>query len=346
MLKKLLLIIGLTLNTGLVEPNEPLKTSAFLSNPDSFYLLEETRILVSDPTAEFPLYILDIEDDRILYKVRNGRGPGELGNAYHTITFLNNNKIAVFDREQLRMNLYDYELTFLNSVELVNENLFQAGILSNKSAFIMPSSHDAFHIHSYDKNKSRISRDPDLKIGHADTESLKGLENFLLKQDVHFASDPSSGELFVSFRYSSLIMKIDESGTVFENLEPTNYSFPEAEPREGRIYSLPEIDVYPVGALDIEFDKNYIYVLYSGEKMSSGLLSRFRNPDSIVEQITHSKLVNIYDRHSGKFIDQMILPKEAKKFKLNENHLFIYKTLDENAPTLYKYSISLLMENQ
>jgi len=147
-------------------------------------------------------------------------------------------------------------------------------------------------------------------------------------------------ELYLAFRYSSLLLKIDRDGIVFETLGPENYTFPEITPRDGGVYSLPPLDEYPVGALDIDVDENHVYVLYSGKKMDGGFLSRFRSPESAVEKITHSDRVFIYNRVTGDFVREITLPLAVNKFKVAGPKVYLYRTIDESYPSLYTFEKS------
>lgn len=324
--------------------DELFSASSFLANPENFIPVNGTQIIVSDPVADYPVYILDIEKDEIIHKIRFGRGPGELGRMYKTITFLNDDIISVYDRQNLRLLTYDMNLNFIEELEPDRTfgNSMQAGFLSPDQFFTVPTENSLLELYSFDKPNSEFENEPVFELEHNESPYTEALDNFLLKQDIYFFNDPIQKELYLAFKYSSLLIKIDETGVVFINSEPDNYLFPESEPRMGRIYALPEIDVYPVGALDITGCENYIYLLYSGQKMSTGLISRFRNPDSIVEEISHSDIVHLYSRETGEFIDTLQLPQKANKFKVHGDLIYLYRTLKEDYPVLNAYSKSVL----
>jgi len=112
-------------------------------------MIGDDRILVDDPTAPYPLYVVDIPSGEIVYKARKGNGPGELGWMYKTITFPADDIIAVYDRAQLRMHLFDQQLNFIETVNThhFSESLMQAGYFDSEFLFTIPSREDFLNVY-------------------------------------------------------------------------------------------------------------------------------------------------------------------------------------------------------
>jgi hypothetical protein len=121
-----------------------LSVDSFLNNPNNVFVLDEHTLLVDDPGAPYPLYQIDLRTGEITNRIRNGQGPGELGQMYKTITFPDDESIAVFDREQMLLHLYDRDLQHIRteSGSFFRENPMQAGLLSSGHAFAIPSDSD------------------------------------------------------------------------------------------------------------------------------------------------------------------------------------------------------------
>jgi hypothetical protein len=168
-----------------------------------------------------------------------------------------------------------------------------------------------------------------------DDEKFSSLENFLLKQDVHFTQ--FDGTIYITFGYSSLLMAVGEEGLRYATLGPENYPFPEPEdPGSGR-FVLPAIDEYPVGALDIDADEEYVYILYSGQKIEVDRISEFSGPDAYIEEIRNSRRVMKFHREDGSFAGEKELPRSASVLKVKGDRIFLYTTKGEDFPTLYVY---------
>lgn len=318
--------------------------SEHLINPENFYVLSEDIILFNDPgNREYPLYLIDIHSGNVLNEIRGGRGPGELGGMYKTVTFTENGEIGVFDRELFRMNMYDEELNFIRDIRLrsFNKNIMQAGFLSSNVFFIVPSSDNFIEYYGMEEYPPDASNNL-LSIKHESSDFFLPLQNFLLKQDFHFSQDDN--ELYTAFEYSSLLLKLNKEGIVFDRIEPDFHLFPDEKPESGGVYSLPDVADYPVCALDLDVDDKYVYVLYSGEKLSANFFSEIFNPDKEIEKIVHSDKINVYDKKTGKYTGSYRIPVQAKSFKITEKHLYALSTLENGHPTLYKYKKNILSD--
>ena len=331
-----LLLVFHTIALAQAQNDDPLfKREIVASDINDIIAIGEDTLLINDPiNSESPFFSYDLVSNSIINTISNGRGPGEIGERYKTVTMLNDTIISIFDKQLFRNQLFNKELELIETIQYNGEikNAMQAGPI-NDSTYLTVPFENVFEI--YDADDAVITSK--LKtIPYSEETATSALRNFLLKQYIHVRSDGEA--MYCAFEYSSLILKVNRDGIVFHTLEPANYLLPYEEPEGGRIYSIPESNDYPVGALDIEVDSSYIYVLYSGKKITGNLFKRLFNIDVEIEKIEHTDKVHIYDKTDGTYLNTVQLPVSAMKFDLTDQHIYLVRTLGEPSVMLYKYA--------
>ena len=190
----------------------------------------------------------------------------------------------------------------------------------------------------------KIESTPFLTFKNSDSEHLKSLDNFLLKQDVHIKQYNES--LFFSFDYGSLIFSLDKNGVKFEVFDPQKFPFPDLKPESGGIYSLPDVANYPVCNLDIDIVDDLIFVLNKGEKADKfKIIKKIFSSGSILEELKHSDTIFVFNSISGEFIEELKLPMKVSKIEIINNDMYMLSSYKEEAK-LYKLTLSDLMDYQ
>lgn len=346
----LYLVIFLTLSVNvnkLLGQNQDriISYSEYLKAPTDIHILSEDTLLVYDPAnSDYHVYILDLKNESIVSKIRTGRGPGELlGKMYKTIMHAPGNKISIYDRGLMRTNIYDQDLDFIKTLKFgISAKRFMHTGFINDSTFFGVHPNDEF-ITAYNLTQiiESVDSSPQWTIRNDENKYTAPLSNFLLKQDLVFEQGENS--LYIAFKYSSLLMKINEKGVAYYTNGPDAHPLPDEQPEDGGVYSLPDIGKYPICTLDVDVQGDHVYVLYSGKKISDkNLFSRMFNRYEAVESIKHSDQLLKYDKTSGRYIESIQLPHEVKRVEIIDNFIYLMGYVSEDTPTIYKYPISIL----
>lgn len=321
-----------------------------LYDPDDMIVTDSGSIIIYDLAAdEFPLISYSIKQKEIIGSVLWGRGPGKIGGTlYKTITKGPRGTVSVFDRNNARINIYSYDLTLQETLSLsfLKGNPMQAGFINDSTFFAIPIEEDFIRLHkvTQEDGKINVENSAYLIIKNNDSEYLKPLDNFLLKQGVFFKQ--SNESLFMAFEYSSLILSLDSNGIKYDAFGPQKLLFPDEKSESGMVYALPDVSDYPVCNLDIDVLDDIIFVLKKGEKVSkSNIFKKVFSPGKIIEELEHSDTILLFNASTGAFIEELKLPMKVSKIEIVDGKMYMLSAYKQDAK-LYELSISDLMEYQ
>ncbi|WP_018128004.1 BF3164 family lipoprotein [Balneola vulgaris] len=314
------------------------EASESLFNPNHIVVLEEDRILVNDPVDNvYPIRSINFTLDEEVAHLREGRGPGEVSPMfYKRFTKFSNGDLLIWDAGLSRIGVFTANLTHKRDLtwNTFEAKIYQAALINDSTLVTIDYSEN--FLKAWRINKTGFS-ESDLLWQHSLSKSpeLKALSNPLMLQTLLFAND---GErLLIAFKYSSLIINVTEAGVHYLTDGPEGIPIPNPQIKGG--FSLPDINIHPVGAIDISVGEDYIYVVFSGRIVSKSELQEYASDiDLLLEQVEHANRLWVFDKSNGDFVKEVNLPKSAKSFQIIGRKAYLLNTL-EDYPKITKYQL-------
>lgn len=332
-------ILLLTITKNEWEATGKIENSIY--NPYDFWVLGDDLLLVNDlGFKSSPIGLINFKEDDIVSNLRTGQGPGEVTSTfYKRVTKYTNGDFLLWDAGSNRIMRYNDSLQYITDIRAsgFGRRFIQAGLINDSTLLTMENSPNflsAWRIKDNTINESEML----WSISIDEYEELTALKNFVLMQTIYFGN--YDGALYLTFEFSSLLIAIDENGVKYIQKEPENIPLPVHDEKSGG-YGLPIMGKHPEGARDIALDDNYVYITFSGKKISRWEQMRYAfNFEELIEKIKHSQRLLIFDRETGNFVKEIELPKTAMKFKIFGNSAYLLNTIDD-VPSIYKYSFNL-----
>ncbi|WP_018126246.1 hypothetical protein [Balneola vulgaris] len=308
-------------------------------DPENIWIINESEILVNDHGFKSsPISLIDFNSDTLISTLRKGRGPGEVTSTfYKRVTAFSNGDLLLWDAGANRIMKYTKRLDYITDLRFDGKGrkFFQVGLINDSTLFTMQNSSNFISAWRIEDN-GILNRNELWSISIDEYEELAPLKNFILQQTLYLTN--YDGVLYLAFEFSSLLVAIDENGIKYFQDGPDNIPLPMNED-EGGIYSLPVMGKHPEGARDISVNKDHVYITFSGETISKWEQIKYTfNFDELIEKISHSKRLLIFDRETGNFIDEIELPRAAMKLKIVGNSAFLLNSIDD-VPRIYKYTL-------
>lgn len=162
------------------------------------------------------------------------------------------------------------------------------------------------------------------------------------------------GEVVTAFDYASYIVRIDTEGVQVVDGAPEQIAFPvEPDLPDEPWIRIPDW-FNPRGTLDVACNNNFIYALFSGDKVSrsrvkalelSGRLTATKRAE-LRAQIEQSDRLHVYDRDDGAFLYEVQLPVKARQLTATEDHLYLLVHREENVEILqYSWATNPVTKN-
>ncbi len=304
---------------------------------DKFWILNSDEIIVNDRAIrESPIRRISFAEDNVINSLRSGRGPGEVSPIFYKgFTKFGNGNLLLWDAGLNRITRYSDELELIADVRVeIPEKMYQA-LLVNDSTLVTLTFSDHF-LKAWRFNGNRIGKEDLLWQKSAeDVPELFSLESFVMQQTVYYSN--LDGVLYFAFEFSSLLVAIDEEGVKYISDGPDQIPIP--SPYENGINVLPDVAEDFAGARDISVDDKYVYVVFSGKKVSQQQLKSYASKiDELLEVIEHAERLWIFDKHTGEFIREVKLPIAAKKMQVGEGYAYLLNTI-EKVPRVIKYEL-------
>lgn len=315
-----------------------LKNSIY--NPQDFWVFDKDLILVNDIGIKTsPVGLIDFKRDSLVSSLRAGRGPGEVTSTfYKRVTKYSNGDFLLWDAGSNRIMKYNDSLGYITDIRSFGKGkrFYQAGLINDSTLFTIENSQNflsAWRI----KDDGTFGDEKLWSITFEDYKDLSPLKNFVLMQTLFYTN--FNGVLYIAFEFSSHVIAIDEKGVKYIQDGPDNIPLPTQDEKSG-VYGLPVMGKHPEGARDITVDNNYIYITFSGKKISKWEQMKYTfNFEELIEKVKHSRRLLFYDRESGNYLGEVELPESAMKFKISGSSAYLLSSV-KGMPTIYKYELN------
>lgn len=357
--KKIILIVILFLYCGEVygQSNDPLDAWEHVATYDGFVAPDKIRLPASENSPVLALLLdsqaldqmvaeLRLDDKSIVGQaIRSGDGPGEVSGRGLGMSLFSDGGVLVWDGGAREASVYDRQLQFEGQVRGVEHTSRGRTLLVNDSTMAVivhtpgPELINLYRLHR-ESGAVRIEDEPVTSIQTTDDALLADSEleeNIMLRQGTHRRV---GDQLFFALNYSSIVLSISEDGLEWATADPENHSLPVYDFRDDGWVMAPAAEDFPQGTLDVAADESYLYVLYSGQQAErpGGLFSRFTTGDieAEVERIRHSDRLFIFERDSGAYLEEIILPVRAKAMDVSNEYIGLI-TDERESPTIEIY---------
>ncbi|MEM9884407.1 MAG: BF3164 family lipoprotein [Bacteroidota bacterium] len=302
------------------------KSDIFFSNMIEMKF-KDSLLFVNDPTENFNMKVCDFRDNSIRYFAKRGDAPGEMTSQISRYSFDNNNNLFYlsdgiryynFSMDSLKVGIdrplsyFNFSLKnddFLGSTTFINGNIV-GGMVNNR-----------FGIYNV-KNKS--SKGKYKYKSHSGPLSGQSL----------FYSHPTKNLVFFMQVKSEVLgfLEVDTDNITIQN----EYSWWISEDKdvvEGKQRSVTPDSNAKIGFVTADVSEDYVYILYSGKKVSS-----VKSQEDI-NGLFMSKYIYVLD-WSGNPIKKFELDQEVKSIAINADENILYAASFENGnPHLVKFKI-------
>ena len=289
-----------------------------LFNPSDFKIVDENRLLITDNTINNPVYLVDIKSDKILQKVKEGTGPGELSSMYKNIS-ITDSLIYMWDYGRQMLHYYDYDLNFEGTHLFRDLGYIYNVVISEDKVLVIGNGDDFTTIYNFDSDDilGTVVQQVHIK-DHSDFEQFNHIP---LRQAFKITADEDG--FFVSNEFTSLVFHINEDGIDFTNSTPSKII---QEVKEG-VYISTDLLYNELCSLDIEADTNNIIVLFKGEKADKTVITKeYKNRiNEYLEDFVNADQLLFYDK-SGNFIRDRKLGRAVKKIEVYDDKLYYLTT--------------------
>lgn len=304
----------------------------------------DDRLIVFDGKNEKQaLQLRRIPNGEILNAQRLGRGPGELSGTGPKIINRAANRISVWDANAKKMLIYDGTLNYRSSV-LVNKPAMNVAFTGTGLAYITSSVPQEPFLKLFKTTENGLSSKPVQTYTTEKHEALAPIaENFMLRQGP-FITD---GEhLYMSFYYSSIILKITPVSISFFDEAPNSIPLPEYEfarnSNGSKRYVAPSVTSFPQGMLDLAQDEKFLYALFSGKKLKATIeqQKKWHEEGTLAERfedLNYSTQILLYNKQSGEYLRTITLPRKARKITVSESYIFALSLDSEGLPIIVAY---------
>lgn len=327
-----ILILAFAEPVSAQQVNEDYKTvaSTSLYNPSDFKVLNDSTLIISDNTTDFPVYLVNINTDEITGSIRAGNGPGELSNSYKNIS-ITGNRIFIWDNGNQLLNYYDHSLNYLGSKAFSGFGKLYSVVLNDEFIYFLDSSDDFIKMYQYDPEtiKGAVSKSFSISA-HPFFEQFK---NHSIRQAFAFTFDDQNN-LIVANQYTSLVFLVSSRGIEFHTTKPL-----EAVLDGKQTYALPDILYNPLCTLDLDFYGGNIFVLSKGKTADESVIAEEYNYrlNEYVEDFMNAQQLLLYN-NEGVFQKKISLPVPAKKVEFWGDQVFVLHTVG-GVPEIRVYGV-------
>lgn len=291
-----------------------------LYNPSDFKIVDDTTLLISDNTTDFPIYLVELTTDEIISKISKGNGPGELSTMYKNIS-ITQDKIFVWDYGNQLLNYYDRSLNYMGSKAFDDLGTVYNLVLNDKYIYFFDSSNDFIKMYDFDSDTIRGDKRKSYSLSdHAFFDQFKIMA---IRQAFEVTVDENNN-LIAGNEFTSLIFSVNKDNIEFNTISPFQIV---QEVQEG-IFTNTDLLYNELCTLDIEHHKGNIYALSKGEKADETHLTKTynNNVDEYLEDFINSNQLLVYDGKSG-YQGKIDLPEPAKKVEFFDNKMYVLQTI-------------------
>lgn len=293
-----------------------------LFNPSDFKVLDDSNLIISDNTLDYPLYLVDISSDTILSRIKQGNGPGELSTMYKNIS-VTDNYVFVWDYGRQILNYYDYKLAYKGSKSFSNLGYVYNLIINDESVLSIDSSKDFIKIFNYDSENIIGEKLKNLSL--KEHKNLNQFESTALRQAFKIASNGDS--FFIANEFTSLVFSVNRDGIKFTTTKPLDI----VQEVEDGFYTATDLLYNELCALDIGILGGEVYVLSKGAKADKSIIQKEYNNqiNEYIEDFINTNQVFLYKKN-GNYIKKFNFEKSVKKIDVYDEQIFYLQTLEGN----------------
>lgn len=291
-----------------------------LFNPSEFKILNDSSLIISDNTFEYPLYMVNTSTDKIVNRVKGGFGPGELSSMYKNIS-ISNDYIFVWDYGRQVLNYYNQELEYIDSKTLNNLGYIYNVIIGDNTILIIDGNKDFIKLYNYDREN--IIGSEIKKISLSSHKNFKQFESIALRQA--FKITTYNDNFFIVNEFTSLVFSLNKGGLNFVTSSPLNIVH---EIDEG-IYNITDLLYNELCSLDISVLEDKVYVLSKGEKANRrDITQQYENRiNEYLEDFINTDNLLLYN-WDGVYVNKLNLGHPIKKIEIHDKKLFYLQTVN------------------
>ncbi len=316
---------NLTGNEIFISDKE-LQISAYYNNEMELYNpvnihIHEDYIIIRDIAGQHPLLLLDRELNFKSYLGEWGAGPGEIRNPYRIAGFDGNN-ILIHDWDQKRISVFSLETkTFLQTLDVTEKLSYAHGAYICGNMLITPTMFSDTFAYGYRLSNNDLSERNSTVIEFGSQDDLPELKNarnnYLLKDG--WVAIYENKYIYFIFRSTSLMLAFNcyNGELLFKTMEPSYIELP-AYNREGFTAAQPPINWFPQANIGIDVDDKYVYVIYSGTKLTDQeSLTRERD-----HELNQGRIIHVYDNRTGAYKGSLKSPVLIRDLAVNNNSIY------------------------
>ncbi|RMG68348.1 MAG: hypothetical protein D6715_02520 [Calditrichaeota bacterium] len=296
-----------------------------LMDPQQLVLGSRGEILVYDAGAEAPVLHLAANGTLINRIGGWGKGPGEISPRFvGVIAGYRDGHVDLFSLSQLKVLRFQEDGKWIADISLAGTQMAGA-VVCGKQVFLRLLSPEQFM--RIDRlsgtHQTEVVKAVSIQqLAEAAPELARVAKNPLLNQGPTICD--SSGNVYCSFIYSSLLLGFRPDGKLFfiNNL-PEAIELPEFKRYSEKYdFTSPPINQFPVVSVALAVDDRYLYRLYVGfrtdqAKMNGRKLSELSNEGTVLD---------VYDRANGTYMFSAHLPRAAKSIAIGDGKLYLLST--------------------
>jgi hypothetical protein len=334
------IIMGMVLLSGLnvaglyaqSTTQQPAEVFSEVYNVNDFKVINDSLMVIYDPGRKGQeISLINSMAKEVVGSTRIGKGPGEIsGKMIRIFVDRNQQRIHIFDYEQVSITTFDYQFNVTNEqvLEVEGPPLLTAIPVSDSRILVQDMGRANFaRLYDLDQRK-------ELNSYPFENEGLDYLQpvqaNPLMKQGVIcYGSNYKS--IIYTTEYSSILIRMTEQGYSYLTLGSPNLPYPEYEV-EDAVMAVPSTDEYTFSTLDLSVNERRIYILHSGKEAGTmkSMWAVVRGKiDQLMSELERSDQLLVYDETTGNYQKTLTLPFETKLAKVYHNRIYMLKETEQ-----------------
>ncbi len=290
------------------------------NEPRQMWTVQDNRVLMHDyANPDGIIQLLNLDTKSVIKKIPVGRGPGEIMQGSKSVSTFSNGDILIWDNSMKRGLFYNSNLDYLGQLIIPTYvgAISDLSLVSDRRIGVFGVDGNFVNVFELSEKREILGPQPKLRIPLQGTFSE--YRNSAIRQRFFFRND--SGNLYVSFEYSTDILVIRGDDTWTLSTMPSRIPPPTFDPNDP--HSLPYAHIHPKCSVSLAIGNDKIYNLVRGETMSLGRqMLYFNNLAGLDEELLTGHRIDIYDIRTNKFIRTVKLKKGYKTLVYTNNTLY------------------------
>lgn len=271
-----------------------------------------------------------------------GRGPGEVRDeSAYVLAPMSDGRLWFHDRQQGRITVYDASLNPIDQITLSGS--LRSLPLGDSLMATVPSGGEILtSIHDLREVSLPLEAgNPETAQWTYRVEDRERFDVTIRNFAVRYGPAAACGtEVVTGFDFASPLLRIhSDSAEVLSEPERIDFpTFPDLKTGQVRLPSW----FNPKGTLDLACDGSHFYALFSGRQVSReeiptlGNLSSSRRAE-LSARTERSDRLHVYDRSTGAFEHEILIPVEARRLTASDNHLY-FLVHEDDGPRILRYT--------